>query len=251
MLGGKGMLKRVFIILITISGFVFAQEKECKFFPVKPMEPLYYGQLLFDRIEYDLEGKGQLDYEFTGWYGGDYRRVWVELEGEHNFSEKEGDIEKFDVLYGKLISPFWDVRGGVGYTKSYNGSRSDRYMAVFGLKGLAPYFFEADTNVRLTSKGEVYGDFEAEYDLLFTQRLILQPRIDTTFSFSKIEELGIGTGINNVKISFRLRYEFRREFAPYIGVSYVKLFGQTKDLALSNGGKEKYTDLFIGLRMWF
>ena len=124
-------------------------------------------------------------------------------------------------------------------------------MLLVGFKGLAPYWFEVDTNLRLTSKGEVYGDFEAEYDLLFTQRLILQPRLDTTFSFTDIKDLGIGSGINNIEISFRLRYEFKREFAPYVGFSYTKLFGKTKNLAEISGEDTDYFSTFLGLRMWF
>ncbi len=245
------MFKKFLIFSLFISSFAYGEDKECKFYPVKPMEPLYYGQFLIDRAEYNIEGKKSADYEITAWYGGDYRRVWLELEGEHDFSKGEGDLEKADILYGKLISPFWDIRGGVGYTGSYGNGSENRTMVLVGLKGLAPYFFEVDTNLRLTNKGEVYGDFEAEYDMLFTQRLILQPRIDTTFSFSKIEELGIGTGINNIKLGFRLRYEFKREFAPYIGFSYTKLFGQTKRFAKDEGKSTNYTDVFIGIRMWF
>ncbi len=246
------MLKKVFVVLLFITAFSTAEEnKRCKFFPVKPMEPLYYGQLLFDRIEHNIENKNSFEYEITGWYGGDYKRVWIELEGEHNTLKDKGEIEKFDILYGKLFSPFWDIRGGIGYTGSYGENSSNRTMLVLGLKGLAPYLFEIDTNLRLTNKGEFYGDFEAEYDLLFTQRLILQPRIDSMFSFSKIEELGIGTGLNNIKFGIRLRYEFRREFAPYIGINWMKLFGQTKDFAKNEGTQTNFLDVFVGLRMWF
>ena len=244
------MFKRVLITALFISAFSYGEtDNKCNFYPVKKEKPLYYGQFLFDRLEYT--NKNSLDYEITGWYGGDYRRIWLEVEGEHNTKKNEGSIEKLDLLYGKLITPFWDIRGGVGYTSSYGDKTKDRSMALVGLKGLAPYWFEVDTNLRLTNKGEVYGDFEAEYDLLFTQRLILQPRVDTTFSFSDIPEIGIGSGINNVKISFRLRYEFKREFAPYVGFSYTKLFGQTKDYANQAGEDTSYFSTFVGLRMWF
>ncbi len=244
------MFKKVFSTVLLLSTLSLAEDTEtCKFYPVKKMEPLYYGQFLIDRVEYT--NKDNLNYEITTWYGGDYRRVWVEIEGEHNTKNNEGSVEKLDILYGKLITAFWDIRGGVGYTGTYGDIAKDRTMLVLGLKGLAPYWFEVDTNIRLTNKGEVYGDFEAEYDLLFTQRLILQPRIDTTFSFSEIPEIGIGSGINNIEISFRLRYEFKREFAPYVGFSYTKLFGKTKDYAEQAGEDTSYFSTFIGLRMWF
>jgi copper resistance protein B len=241
------MFKKLLILNFLVINTALAQsDTVCKFYPIQKEKPLYYGLFLFDRLEYD--NKNNLDYEITSFYGGDYRRIWIEAEGSHNVRKNEGDIDRLDLLYGKLISPFWDIRGGVGYTGSYGDNNTHRTMAVIGFKGLAPYFFEVDTNLRLTSKGEVYGDFEAEYDLLFTQRLILQPRIDTRFSFSKIRELGIGTGVNNISLSFRLRYEFRREFAPYIGFSYTKLFGQTKEFTNKN---TNYINTFAGLRMWF
>ncbi len=247
-------MKKFFLSFIPVILFVGSlKAQDCRFYPVKKKKPLIYGMFLIDRFEYNLTGKEKksIDYELTGWYGGDYRRLWIELEGKHNTKSRSGEIEKLDFLYGKLISAFWDVRAGAGYIGSYGEDSKSRAMLVLGLKGLAPYFFEIDTNLRITDKGEIYGDFEAEYDLLFTQRLILQPRIDTTFSFNKIEELGIGSGINNIKLSLRLRYEFRREFAPYVGVSFKKLIGQTKQLASLEGKSEKDFNFFIGLRMWF
>jgi copper resistance protein B len=251
MLKEAKMIKKSLVFFIFLFGVSYAQNKNCDLYPIKPMEPIYYGKILFDRMELNIQGKDRLDYEITGWYGGDYNRLWIELEGEHSTAKKNGEIEKGDILYGKAISPFWDIRAGLGYTGFYGEKGNHRTMAVIGLKGLAPYLFEIDTNLRLTNKGELYGDFEAEYEILITQRLIVQPRIDTTFSFRKIEELGIGSGLNNVSISLRLRYELKREVAPYIGISWNQLFGQTKDIARSNGEPTSFTDIFLGLRFGF
>ena len=246
------MFKKIIIFMLIFIP-ALAEEKKCNFYPVKPFKPLYYGQVLFDRVEYILNenNKKSLDYEITGWYGGDYQRIWIEIEGNHSLRGKGGEIERFDVLYGKLITPFWDYRIGAGYTGGYGEEGGNRSMIVTGFKGLAPYMFEVDTNIRLTTKGEIFGDFEAEYDILLTQRMALQPRIDSRFSLSKIESLGIGQGINNIKLGLRLRYEIRREFAPYIGISWTQLFGQTKEIARNEGKSTEYTDLFVGLRVWF
>ena len=245
------MFKKILTAGLLITSFVYAQEKKCNLHPIKPMEPIYYGQLLFDRIEYAVDNGHRIDYEITGWYGGDYRKVWLEIEGEHHVNEGSGDIENLDLLYGKAISPFWDFRIGAGYTGSYKSDGGNRSIAVVGIKGLAPYMFEVDTNLRLTTKGEFYGDFEAEYDIWLTQRLALQPKFDTTFSLSKIEEIGIGSGINDINLSLRLRYEVKREIAPYVGISYTRLYGQTKSLAKSEGEKIEYTDIIAGIRIWF
>ncbi len=244
------MFKKL-IPVIFILGVSIAEEKKCDFYPVKPMKPLYYGQLMIDRFEHAIDNKNNLDYEITGWYGGDYRRLWVEIEGSHSTLRREGEIEKGDILFGKLISPFWDIRGGIGYKDSYGDEGSNRNMFVIGLKGLAPYMFEVDTNIRLTTKGEIFGDLEAEYDIYLTQRLAFQPRFDITYSFTQIKDLSVGTGLNELSISGRLRYELKREIAPYIGISWVKLFGETRYLAKDEGKKSSYTDIFLGLRMWF
>lgn len=227
--------------------------KKCETYPVKPMKPLYYGQVLLDRLEYVIEkdNRKNIDYELTGWYGGDHRRVWLEAEGVHETRSGDGEVERLDVMYGRLISPFWNARIGVGYKGLYGENSEDRVFGVIGLKGLAPYMFEVDTNLRVSNEGEVLIDFEAEYDVLLTQRLVLQPRLDSMVSFNEIEEMGVGTGINSVDIGFRLRYEIRREFAPYVGVTWHKKFAGTASIADREGEPTESTDIFVGFRVWF
>lgn len=120
-------------------------------------------------------------------------------------------------------------------------------MILIGFKGLAPYRFEIDTNLRLTDNGNVYGDFEAEYDLFITQRLVLQPRFDTTFSFKNIPNIDIYSGVNNFDFSLRLRYEFKREFAPYVGLNYSIKIGNARKASEEN----ESLFIFTGIRAWF
>lgn len=86
---------------------------------------------------------------------------------------------------------------------------------------------------------------------MFTQRTILQGRFETAYAASEVEKFSVGQGFNNVKLGLRLRYEFMREFAPYIGVSWNKLLGDTKDLAAAEGEDTEVTSLVAGVRMWF
>ncbi len=226
----------------------------CNTYPVSPMPPLYYGRILLDRMEYDFTGKSKriVSYELTGWYGGDYQRLWLELEGEHDTgSGNGGEIEKADLLYGRLVTPFWNVRAGVGYAGSYNSEADDRFFGVLGLKGLAPYLFEIDTNAKFSNKGELVFDLEAEYEISITQKLILQPRLDVSYSLSRLEELDIGPGLSNLRLSLRLRYEMAREFAPYIGICWSTLSGRTRDIAKKEGAARDISTLFAGLRFWF
>ncbi len=226
----------------------------CITYPVHPMPPIHYGRFLLDRLEYALSGqeKKSISFEATAWYGGDYRRVWLEAEGQHDSGGGDGgEIDKLDLLYGQLISPFWNLRAGLGYAGTYGPDSDERFFAVMGLKGLSPYFFELDTNLRISNRGEVLLDFEAEYDFLITQRLILQPRLDATYSFNKIEARDIGPGFPIIAFGARLRYEIRSEFAPYIGIEWTTRTGKSSDLARQNGEPRDVTKAMVGIRMWF
>ncbi len=241
-----------FSALPSMAGTV---DKCRNFYPVHPMPPKHYGKFLMDRMEYSSTGKDKkrVSYETTLWYGGDYHRVWVEAEGDHDTgSGSGGEVERLDLMFGRLISPFWDIRLGGGYMGSYGGRGSEnRTFLVAGLKGLAPYFFEIDTNFRISNQGETLLDFEAEYDILMTQRLILQPRVDLFYSLNPIRELGIGTGLTGMDFGLRLRYEIKRELAPYIGLSWSTKGGSSREIAREEGEPRDVTKLFFGVRFWF
>ena len=219
--------------------------------PILDSEP--HAFLLFDQLEYqNIEGTDAVAWDALGWYGGDYQRVWIETEGEDLGNGEGGEIERFDVQYGRLIAPFWDVQVGLGYQRAYgDGPDQDRVSAIFGLQGLAPQWFEVDANLRVSEDGDVSADLEAEYDLLLTQRWVLQPRFETEFAFQDVDEFDVASGLNSVRLSLRLRYEIRREFAPYIGVSWSRLLGDTADIARAGGEDVEETAVVAGVRFWF
>lgn len=238
---------------MILTGVSSAKDKNCKdLYPIKPMSNPLFGLFLIDRLGYTIEDKDNLMYEITSWYGGDYDRLWMEAEGEHNLDGKGGEIEKFDVMYGRWIKPFWDGRVGLGYIGRYgNNDNFGRVGLVLGLKGLAPYMFETDFNIKILTTGEVLSDLELEYSVLLTQQLIIQPKLSSLYSSKNIEKIGIGSGVNNVNISLRLLYEIKREFAPYIEVSHTRYFGNAKNYFKAEMGEEKDTNIYIGLRLWF
>ena len=219
-----------------------------------PVSDSHHGRVLIDRLEYVWgDDEDEIAWEADAWYGGDYHRLWVEAEGEETVtSGAGGEIEKLDVLYGRLVAPYWDVQAGVGYQREYGpGPDRDRAFAVLGIQGLAPYWFEVDANLRASEDGDLSADLELEYDLLLSQRLILQPRLETSASADEVEEFGVGKGVNGVKLGLRLRYEVRREFAPYVGVTWDRKLGDTADLVEDEGGDIEETALVAGVRMWF
>jgi len=151
-------------------------------------------------------------------------------------------------LYSRSIAPYWDVQ--VGWRRDNKPAPNRDWFAI-GFKGLAPYFFEVDTALFFGKKGRAGFRLEAEYEILFTQKLILTPEIDLNFHSKDDKETLTGSGLSDAQTGLRLRYEFVREFAPYIGVNWNKKYGRTADYVRNAGGDVSDTRFVAGIRAWF
>lgn len=200
-----------------------------------------------DRMEAQVrEGQDLYLWDIQGYYGGPTERLWFKSEGEGEFGGKPEDAE-VQALYAKAFAPFWDVQAGVRH--DFGGP--DTTHAVIGVQGLAPYLFEIDAALFLSQRGDVTARIEAEFDQRITQRLILQPRAEANLSAQGIPELGIGAGLDQIEIGARLRYEIRREFAPYVGIEQSWRTGEGADFARLRGEDPSTTSLVAGIRFWF
>lgn len=210
--------------------------------------------LLFDNLEYQMiEGANPLRWDILGWYGGDLERFWFKSEGRSAFAPKEGESEiEFQALYGKLISPFFDLQAGVRVDPRFDDEGDpSRVYGVLGVQGIAPYEFDVEPTLFLSERGQLSGRLTATYDILFTQRLILQPRLESTVAVEDDANIGVGSGLNDLELGARLRYEIHRRFAPYIGVTWRESFGETRSLALEDGKDAGHLTAIVGVRMWF
>jgi copper resistance protein B len=235
----------VWAALVPVGSVAQEQAEHSK--PV--MDDRIYGMLLVDQLEHGFDHPANtLRFNGLAWIGGDYNRLWINTEGTKRYS---GALEDADVqaLYGRLIAPFWDLQGGVRYFRPRPNAPS-RGAAVLGIQGLAPYWFEVQAAAFISHKGEVSGRVEVEYDLRLTQRLIAQPRVETNIAVQSVRELGIGRAFTDGEFGLRLRYEIRREFAPYVGVVWTGKFGQTADFARAYGEPVRNLGLVLGVRMW-
>ena len=200
-----------------------------------------------DRAEYRARegGDGYL-WDVQGYYGGDLDKVWFKSEGEGTFGESP-EAAEIQGLWSHAIGPWWDLQAGV--RQDLTGP--ERTHAVIGVQGLAPYMFEVDAAAFLSTKGDLTARVEAELDQRITQRLILQPRAEVNLAAQDIPELGVGAGLDSVELGLRLRYEFAREFAPYIGVEQESKVGQSADYARAAGEDPSVTNYVLGIRFWF
>lgn len=212
--------------------------------------------VLIDQLEHTTsrytggsENGDSLRFNGLGWIGGDYNRLWVNTEGRKPYN---GKLEDFDVqlLYGRLVAPFWDLQAGVRYFKPLASGPSTN-DAVFGIQGLAPYRFEVQAAAFVSERGDVSARAELEYELLLTQRWILQPRFATNVALQEVSKQGVGPGLNDLELGLRLRYEIMRELAPYVGVSWQKRYGGAAQFARERGEEPGGWTLLVGVRAWF
>lgn len=188
--------------------------------------------------------------EAVGWYGNDRSRLWMRGEGDINTVEFGGEAQ-LEVLYGKLITPFFDALVGVRLDHNWGDATATRILFGGGIEGIAPYWFELEASAFISEDGDLSARLETAYDLLFTQRLILEPRMELNISASRVPEFGIGSGFTDLELGGRLRYELHRKFAPYIGLNWHRRMGGTADLARDEGEPVSETSLVAGVRTWY
>lgn len=202
---------------------------------------------LLDQLEYqDADAGSTLAWDASGWVGGDINRVWFRSEGERTNGVTE-DAE-LQLLYGRSIGPWWDVVAGV---RQDFKPESPQTWAAFGVQGMALYAFEAEATAFVGESGQTAARLEGDYDILLTNRLILQPTAEVNFYGKNDPERGVGSGLANTELGLRLRYEIVRQFAPYIGVSWSRSYGNTADLVRDEGEDVDEARFVAGIRMWF
>ena len=206
-----------------------------------------FGSVLFDRLEraYGRDGNAT-SYEGQAWFGRTYDRLVLKAEGEYAGGRLED--ARTEILWGHAIASYWDTQLGVRFD---SGEGPDRTWAAFGVQGLAPYWFELDLTGYVGEEGRTALRLSAEYELLLTQRLVLQPRLEANLYGKSDEARGVGSGLSDAVAGLRLRYEVNRQFAPYVGVEWARKFGQTADLAKAEGNPRSETLWVAGLRFWF
>lgn len=202
----------------------------------------------FNLAEYQVrQGRDGFRWDGEGWYGGDISRVTVKSEGEGAFGEGVEEAE-VQLLYSRAVDPYFNLQAGV---RQDLGPGPKRTYATAGFEGLAPYWFDVEGALFLSNKGDVLGRLEGYYDQRIIQRLILQPRAEANFALQDVRESGIGSGLSDLELGLRLRYEVVKEFAPYVGVEWARKVGDTARFARAAGEDADMTSFVAGIRFWF
>lgn len=212
------------------------------------LEQAIFTHALLDQFEARLSGRDPVfRWEGQAWTGTDYDKLWLKTEG---FRRPDGTVEdgRHELLYDRAISTYFDLQAGV---RSDIDSKRGRTWGAFGIQGLAPLFFEVEATGYVSDSGRLAARLAGSYDLLLTQRLILQPEIELNLYSKSDPGRSIGSGLADIDTGLRLRYEFSRKFAPYVGVAYEGKFGQSADFARAEGESPHDVRFVAGIRAWF
>jgi copper resistance protein B len=205
------------------------------------------AKLMIDQLEVRVtDGPDPWVLDAQAWIGQDLNKFWLKVEGEHlDGTTAEAEVQ---ALYSRAIAPYWDLQ--LGWRHDIRPEPSRDWLAI-GLEGLAPYWFEVEGAAFIGESGQVGARLKGEYEWMFTQRWVLSPELEINLHSKDDEEVGVGSGLSDLQLGVRLRYEIRREFAPYLGVNWTKKFGNTADFARDEGEDGNDVQIVAGVRAWF
>lgn len=185
------------------------------------------------------------------WAGNDRDKVWLKADAEQAPGADPGDgwqAAELQLLYSRMVSPFWDVQAGVRDDFRPHPSRAH---AVLGVQGVAPLGIDVEAAAFVSDEADVAARIEAAWDLLLTQRLVATPRVEANASAQAVDDIGLARGVNDLALELRLRYEVIREVAPYVGVSWVRTTGATAGRVRATGGDPVDRAVVLGVRLWY
>lgn len=228
----KNIFTKIFIILSLSISILLAMDNS---------DPLR-ATFMMDKLDYKINDEKAMNWDAYGYMGYDTNKVYIFSEGELNQDESSLESEnKLVISHG--ISSFWDIQAGIGYDK---GDYYNQVWGVIGIQGLAPYFFETRVVILIDSNGNIGLKVDCEYEALITQKLILTPNIELSAYTKENISMEKGSGLSNIILGVDLRYELKREFAPYLGAQWEKNLGRTNYYATINR-----VSVVAGLRFWF
>lgn len=211
--------------------------------------PTIFSQVMVEQAEYRYEEDGEESFAWDAdaWIGSDFNKLRLKGEGELALEDEEVEEAELQALYSRNIGDFFDAVIGV----RYDLEPEETAFGVIGLQGTAPYRFEVDTALFISDEADVTGRFEAEYEILVTQKIVLQPSFETNLGFEEVGGSGLGVSFDDVELGLRLRYEIVRELAPYVGINWERALGNAADDLRDEGESVDAFSGVAGLRFWF
>ena len=212
-------------------------------------------KVLIDKLETADSVHHPVSLESDIWLGHDLNKFWLKTDAE--YSQSTTEHLQLQALYSRAISPYWDMQFGLSYDRYDDADTQNTALTenaqehltrgVIAFNGLAPYMFDIDASLYIDDEAHTSLNVSAEYELLFTQKLILSPEIGLQLNSHTDKTIQQGQGLAQLDLGLRLRYEFRRQIAPYLGLTWQQWYGDTAELK----GEESDAAVVAGVRVWF
>ena len=199
-----------------------------------------------EQFEWRDADESTFAWDVQAYAGYDQNKLWLKTEGETNSEETE-EFE-LQLLWNRAVSAYWDMQ--LGWRGDFQPESNRSWLAA-GVQGLAPGFIETEATFFTSFTGRSAARLRGIYDLRLARQVVLEPRGELNWFSSDDERNGIASGLANLKLGLRFRYEIRPDIAPYVGLQWDKLLGDTADLARAGGEDTSDLVLVAGLRFWF
>ena len=197
-----------------------------------------------DRLEYGNDNA--LGWDLRAGVGRNFDKLWLRSEGERR--DGRLDHASTELFWSHATGPWWDRTLGLRHD---SGGGASRDWIAIGVQGLAPYKIEFEASGYVGTSGRLAARVESEYEVLLTNRLILQPKLEANFYSRDDDENHIGKGLSDASVGLRLRYEFSPQLVPYAGYVWTRRFGGTADRVEAAGGDAADRAWVVGIRFWF
>jgi copper resistance protein B len=205
-----------------------------------------FGKLMLDRLELQDAGESAFAWDGSAWYGGDLDKLWLQAEGER--TQGTTAESRLELAWDRIVTAWWSLRAGARHD---GGAGPSRNWLGLGLAGTAPGFYEIEASVYYGEQGRSAFRLTTAKDFLLTQRLVLQPELELQAYGRDDPARLVGAGLSDLKLGLRIRYELRREIAPYLGLRWVEHFGDSADLHRAAGQDPQELLWIAGIRAWF
>lgn len=200
-----------------------------------------------DLAEYRIDGEDSFLVDSALSYGDDDDRAVLKMAAGGSVGRMVDEIEA-QLLYSRNIGGGFAALVGIRHEFRPHPHRTYAALGIEGepYPGVAPeaYLF-------LSEEGDLLGEVKLVYDHEIAPRFVIQPRAAVHLSAQSVPDQELASGLTDLELGLRFRYELTEEFAPYIGVSHERLLGDTADLARISGQVVESTQLVIGFSSTF
>ena len=235
------------IVLWGAGGVASAQSGADDLLQTEASDRSIYANGALDVFEFAVSDESGMRWEGEAWAGTFKHRLWLRTEGT---IDPDGDVAsgRLDLFYDHPIATFVDVQAGVRYDLD---ARPGRIWAALGFEAHVPYVTKAWATLYVGDEGRAGLSLRGSYDWLLTEHLILQPELRLNLYTEDDPARAIGSGLSEFGADLRLRYEVTERLAPFVGLTYQRLVGDTAQFARRDGKRTDDARVVVGVSTWF